>query len=455
MLKENENSFVYKKFLYLIAVLVVTIAIDISLVKVYDLIHKSFISEQIKLLLFSINTSVCLLIVYIIIDYLENSFKGISSNKPFSIHTPYRISLNALFALGALTGLAIFQQFYNNYYGLSITIFIISISYATAAAFIIRLAILFISWYRSNRNWVVFLYSASMIMISFNLIMTVIVTDAKLTVRPDLIREYYGGSVDLAFGKFTLIENIYLVSSIMSFVSLWVTTALLINYYREKLVKALWYWVILAIPLFYFLLNYFYRFIFATFMLDYLAVDPSTVSIILTMFLTLSKPIGGLTFAIAFWKISKIVAYEKNIKTYMIITGWGIFLIYGTNQAVLQVLTPYPPFGIATLTVLILAAFLMLLGVYNSATLVSANTKLRNSMRKHAIDSIFLGNIGRAEMQKQVEKTVKKIAGLKYQIETDTHQNIEFDEKGLKDYVSFLAKEVKKVDVKDPKSEVK
>jgi hypothetical protein len=43
-----------------------------------------------------------------------------------------------------------------------------------------------------------------------------------------------------------------------------------------------------------------------------------------------------LTFAIAFWKISNIVSYEKNIKTYMIISGWGILLIFAADQAVVQ-----------------------------------------------------------------------------------------------------------------------
>ncbi|MFL6507575.1 MAG: hypothetical protein ACJ704_06520 [Nitrososphaeraceae archaeon] len=44
-------------------------------------------------------------------------------------------------------------------------------------------------------------------------------------------------------------------------------------------------------------------------------VDPITVSIVLGAFLSLSKPIGGLVFAVAFWKILRIVSYERNIRT--------------------------------------------------------------------------------------------------------------------------------------------
>ena len=51
----------------------------------------------------------------------------------------------------------------------------------------------------------------------------------------------------------------------------------------------------------------------------------------------------------------------------MVTCGWGMLLIFGANQATAQVYYPYPPFGLATITVMITAAFLMLLGIYNSA----------------------------------------------------------------------------------------
>ena len=115
----------------------------------------------------------------------------------------------------------------------------------------------------------------------------------------------------------------------------------------------------------------------------------------MTSFLSLSEPIGGVTFALVFWKISKTVGYEKNLKTYMVISGWGILLIFGADQAVVQTLTPYPPFGLATITVLTIAALLMLLGIYNSAVLVSANSDLRKSIYKYALESKLWGQIGR------------------------------------------------------------
>ena len=173
---------------------------------------------------------------------------------------------------------------------------------------------LFLSWYKSNQNWIVFLYFLSMLLIAFNLIITAIISDVKINDRPDKVRELVGGSMDLFVGKYVFLNNIYTTSSILSFVSIWITTALLMNYYRDKLIiNAIVYWFILSIPLFYFLSNYLYKFILTNILASYLTTGPITVSIILTAFLSLSKPIGGLTFAIAFWKISNIISYEKNI----------------------------------------------------------------------------------------------------------------------------------------------
>jgi len=122
-------------------------------------------------------------------------------------------------------------------------------------------------------------------------------------------------------------------------------------------------------------------------------------------------------FGAAFWNISKIISYERNIKTYMIISGWGIFLIFAANQTSAQMLTPYPPFGLATITVLATAAYLMLIGIYNSATLVTANNELRRSIYKHASEIKLLGMIGQAEMEKEIQKTVKQVTIDKYDLD--------------------------------------
>ena len=122
----------------------------------------------------------------------------------------------------------------------------------------------------------------------------------------------------------------------------------------------------------------------------------------------------------------------KKISSSMIISGWGILLIFGTNQGLVQTLTPYPPFGLVTIIVLIIGGFLMLLGIYNSAKLVSVNDNLRKSIYTHFSEPRLLGLIGQAEMKKEIEGIVKEITQRKGSLEREINIPITLDEKALK-----------------------
>ena len=424
--------------------LIATVLIDTSVVKINDLIDKYLIPIQSKLMLFAVNSSLCLLLQFLIIKYLQSSIKRDQLNKTLKVQVFYKISLISLCILATLMGILIFQQFHYNYYYTSISILIIIISYGTAAGFLIWLSVLFFSWYKSNHNLIVILYFISMLMIAFNLITTGVYTGVKVSERPELTGEYVGGSGDISFGKHLFLGNVYRIFTFISFFSIWITTAILMINYREKPSNAIVYWIILSIPFVYFLITYFYNYLIGNILTSYLEIDPITVSIMLIAFLALSKPIGGLVFGIAFWKISRIMSYERNITTYMIISGFGIFLIFAANQATSQIVSPYPPFGLSSITVLNIATFLMLLGIYNSATFVSANHDLRKLIRKHALESRLLDIIGQAEMEKEIQKTIYKIIQDTDTLRKTPNIKLELDEKELKKYLDEVIKESKK-----------
>ena len=424
--------------------LIVTSIIDISIVKINDLIDKYFIPLQSKLILFAINSSLCLLLQFFLIRYIHTSFQRDRLNRTLKVKAVYTISFISLGVLAALIGFLMLQQFYNNYYDTTIVVAIIALSYGTGAGFVIWLSLLFLSWYKSRHDMIVLLYFISMSVIAFNLIMTGAFITVKVNNRPQLAGEFVGSSGDLTGGRHQLLDNIYRISSFMSFFSIWITTAILMNYYREKLINALVYWVILFIPLIYFIITYFYQFILGGILDSFLEIDPVSVSIIIGAFLAFSKPIGGLLFGVVFWNISRIIGYEKNIKTYMIISGWGILLIFSSNQAATQIVSPYPPFGLVTITILVTASYLMLLGIYNSATLVSANNELRRSIHKHALESKLLGAIGHAEMEKEIQNTVKQVNRDKYELEKELEEPVELDEMELEKYIEFVVREVRK-----------
>lgn len=418
--------------------LAVTLIIDTSLVKINDLIDKYFIPIEGKLILFSINSSICLFLQLLAIRFVMNSLGTYQLRKTPKVRTVYLISLISFFVLTFFIGLLVYQLFYYHYYETWINILIISISYGTSSVLIIWLALIFFNWYKSSHDLVVFLYAVSMSLIAFHLILTALFIGAKLNENQYLVGEFVGGSGDSAAGSHLFLGNLHRISSFISYFGIWMTTAILMNSYREKLIQSITFWMILVLPLVYFLITYFYQFFLSNLLGSYFQNDPVTVSILVSAFISLSKPIGGLIFAAAFWKMSKVVGYERNMKLSMVIAGWGIFFIFGANQAATQVVIPYPPFGITTVTVLNIASFLIVLGIFNSATLVSVNNSLRTSIHKHALK--LLNPIGRAEMEKEIQKAVVKISEDKEIAKFSRDESFEFDERELKKYLNEVIK---------------
>jgi hypothetical protein len=426
--------------------LMVTVVLDTSIIKIYDLSYKYFISMKSKIILFAINSLLCLFIQYFTIYYIRKSVQKYNPGQRLLTKFLDRITLISLTILATSLAVLTIQMFYHGSYDSWIIIFIISLTYGTASVVLIILCKLFISWYRSKHELLVLLYFLSISIIVINFIVTAVYTCTNISERPEEIREYVGGSMDVSAGRHEFLDILYSITSIASFVSMWGTTVVLMKDYRNKLINIFMYWIILSLPLIYFLLSAFYHLILTGVLINYLTVDPITVSIILTAVLSLSKPIGGLTFGIVFWKISRTLSYERKIQTYMIISGWGILLIFATNQGISQSLGPYPPFGLYTNTVLILATYLTLLGIYNAATLVSLNIDLRKSIHKHALDSKLLDLIGRAEMDTELQKTVNKIIQDKDILKLEAKAKLDLDEEELKKHLDFVIREVKKVE---------
>ncbi len=158
--------------------------------------------------------------------------------------------------------------------------------------------------------------------------------------------------------------------------------------------------------------------------------------------MTLSKPISGILFGIIIWRTAKNLGYEKKINRYMWLSGLGIFLLFLTGQESLQILSPYPPFGLITYGAQIISSYLILFGIYNSAKLISVNQKLRILIFKETTSSKLLGVIGDAEMTIEVTRIASKVMMKSEQPKlASENPDLDFDE--LKNYIISLKKELK------------
>ena len=193
----------------------------------------------------------------------------------------------------------------------------------------------------------------------------------------------------------------------------------------------------------YFFLSYFSQDIIISIFGNFLTSNPILFSTILVMSFSLSKPIGGFMFGIAFWRMSQPISYERALEKYLIIAGYGFVLLFSANQSTSLVLTPYPPFGTTTIVILMVASYLIMFGVYTSASLVSKSTELRRTIHKTANELKLLGFIGNAEMEKEINNATIKILN-KFETTPDLVEAVDLDKEEIKHYLSQVITQLEK-----------
>jgi hypothetical protein len=164
------------------------------------------------------------------------------------------------------------------------------------------------------------------------------------------------------------------------------------------------YWILVAIPLAFFLSQF--QFVFVDVFTSFRVSEPILFGVVYTLLFGASVPVGGILFGIAFWSVARKVEHNA-VKRYMMISAYGMMLLFSSNQAIGLALIPYPPFGLATGSFFGLSAFLIFIGIYSSAMSVAGDAELRKRIRHYAIEeSKLLDSIGMTQFERQIEKNV-------------------------------------------------
>jgi hypothetical protein len=280
-------------------------------------------------------------------------------------------------------------------------------------------------------------------LLCINNILVIVNISSELTGQrgPNYIRPTKS-SVGILTSADNIVNSAYFVTSVMSFIAIWFATVLLLQHYSTKIGRAK-YWVIVSIPLVYFLSQ------FQTALIDLFTPlrlsDPILFGVTYTLAYSASKPVGGILFGVAFWIVSKGLSHRR-VKDYMIISGYGLLLLFTANQHQVLLLNPYPPFGLPTISYVGLASYFILVGVYSSALSVANDVELRRSIRKSVQEnSDLLGNIGEAQFEDQLQKTVlKKTRDLSDKIKEETGIASSLEERDMHDYVIMAINEAKR-----------
>jgi hypothetical protein len=174
---------------------------------------------------------------------------------------------------------------------------------------------------------------------------------------------------------------------------------------------------------------------------------PSMGDIGYSLFIGTTRPAAGILFGLVFLIMSRHVAV-KIIKEYMMISAFGMMLLFASNQPAGLSLTPVPPFSLVTTGFYGVSSYLLFTGLYSSAVSVSHDSTIRNKAKTYARQLIFLDKIGTPEMKQNTESVVNKVMNeLKRnaaELESLSGVSSSIDEQNFKQYLKMVMKEVKR-----------
>jgi hypothetical protein len=315
------------------------------------------------------------------------------------------------YVITAILIFVILQLIFYSRYSPAATTAITAISYTTAIVMIGLLAYLFFMWFNQNRRsdsgLKVFLYGLSSAALVLNTIIGLALIYSLSLTKPVMMGPH-AGSVTVLIGTpiDRILNPLYIATSILGFILMWSATAILLRSYSQRLGKAK-YWFLVSIPLVYFVSQ------FLTLFSNQFAATLALYPVLFTLLFVFSKPLGGILFGAAFYSIGRRGTSSPNgsfVRDYMTFAAYGVVLFFVSSQNTV-VQPTYPPFGVIAASFVGLSGYMMFLGLYSSAICVSQDVKLRQLIRRSAVQEVkFLESIGTAQMEQELQKRVLTIA---------------------------------------------
>jgi hypothetical protein len=431
-------------FLIVISVLITLIVIDVSVIRIYDYVSKLFIPTNDREILFVILSLGCLAGEFILIEFMR-PLRTIQERKTkLHVGLIYWITRLTQYFLGAGVIYVILQMLIGSSYNTISLMVIISSSYILSVCILGVFMARMLRLLPFRRDMIILvLFVLAIGSVTANIMITLVNVSLRLSERPSETRVLLAASMDISKGRFNTLDNLYFVSYLISFITAWIATATLLHHYSYKVGKAK-YWLITTVPMIFFAAQFIP--LYTSVFLPLIKFDPFFTSTLVTIIATLSKPFAGLMLGIGFWTMASVVEKNSPIRRYLVFTGFGLFLLFSANQAILMSIAPYPPYGIATITVMGLSAYMIVIGLYTSTISISQDSRLRSYIRRLASpQSTLFDSIVSAESSKEIEQKVMEVVK-KHSFGMEDQSGIEtsLDDVEVQRYLKEVIEEVKR-----------
>jgi ABC-type multidrug transport system fused ATPase/permease subunit len=167
------------------------------------------------------------------------------------------------------------------------------------------------------------------------------------------------------------------------------------------------YFSLMSIPLIYYIFPL--QGYFGDVFFNLLQSSPVSYSIIYILIFSATKQVGAVLFSLAFWTASTLV-YDKRIRKSLLISAIGMAILFGTFEISPLQYRVYPPYGFITQAFIPLGAYLLFVGIFSSAKVISRDSAVRKEFYRSASSQLsLLKTIGVSQMEKELEKEVKSV----------------------------------------------
>jgi hypothetical protein len=435
-----------KKLLMLISTMVAAMMIDSEIGFVADFIAE-IISSPAGIALFICISVIFAVLQYFIFGYVKK-LREESTSKPLHLSLTHTAVTIAQYVLVAMIAFVILQILVFSQYNTIILYPVLFISYGLWIVTLALLSRALLSWYRlraeqetKKSNMLVLVLSLSMVAYVVLGIITLISHVAVLPEQKSVVTSsdvaYFPGFQPEDF--VSQVKTMVGVVSGIAYVMNWVGTVLLLRPYIQRLGQ-IKFWTIMGVVMVYYLASV------PLFVLGYFSPSAAETDIDIMnniLIFSVGAVLSGILFGAAFLSIARTLKQGSALRNYMTITAYGMVLFYVTLQAQVTQ-AAYPPFGLVSTACVGLSTYLIYIGLYSSAVIVSQDLALRQSIRKSVTaQAKLLDSIGTAQMESELQRRVLTVAEkTSGDMAEKTGVEASMTEDEIKDYIEKVVKEL-------------
>ncbi len=365
-------------------------------------------------------------------------------NKNANLILIHRLVSVVQFAISGTLIALIVQMAIFSYYNRDLLIIAVYLIFVLSIGISIPLVFKFIQWFKRNHNYILLLYVlAFMLLITKSIIAAVYVSQElynhSILVHPGETHRMTLSLSNLKANLSNILKDGYYYASILAYILIWVTTAILLKHYSKRLGK-IRYWILISIPIVFYLIQ---DKLFQSGIFNYIfLISPNLFGLFYSLSFTAVQLIAGLFACLVFVLGAREIKKER-ISNSLFVSAVGILILINSFEISGAYIGAYPPYGLTSVSLIGLASYLVFVGTFSSAIYVGNDIQVRKEIYKMVESNPqLLRNIGLSEGQIEIERRVKRMQKLNDQ--DDQSLGEEYESGEVQELIQDILRELKK-----------